>query len=243
MSSILYGCESWFNGNIKPMENLYNMCIKHLLGVRKTTNTNLCMVELGFPPLKALVKQRQQKFFKNMSASRRDMVDDPLNLMLRVTIGSNTITSRYLKELLDSEVNYISEGMNNTVNNINNSDSSKCIYYKSINPNMQVHNVYSIKCRIDELERTSWTKLRLSAHSLGIETGRWNRRGRGRLPVEERLCQCGQVQTERHVLEECPRSQHIRDLHSFNSMENLILERDDYANVCHIVHSILDLYK
>ena len=62
MASILYGGESWLDGNIKPMENLYNMCIKHLLGVRKTTNTDLCMIELGFPPLKSLVKQRQRKF-------------------------------------------------------------------------------------------------------------------------------------------------------------------------------------
>ena len=26
MSSLLYGCEAWLDGNIKPMENLYNMC-------------------------------------------------------------------------------------------------------------------------------------------------------------------------------------------------------------------------
>ena len=45
MSSLLYECESWLNGNIKPMEILYNICIKHLLGVRKTSNTKLGMVE------------------------------------------------------------------------------------------------------------------------------------------------------------------------------------------------------
>ena len=37
MSSNIYGCESWLDGNIKPMENIYIMCIKHLLGVRKNT--------------------------------------------------------------------------------------------------------------------------------------------------------------------------------------------------------------
>ena len=89
----------------------------------------------------------------------------------------------------------------------------------------------------------SWTKLRLSAHSLAIETGRWNRRGRGRLPIEERLCQCGQIQTERHVVETCILSQHVRDIHSLSSLENLVLERNDYANVCHIVHTILNIYK
>ena len=62
MSSILYGCESWLCGNIKPMEKLYYMCIKHLLGVRKNTTTSLCLVELGLPSLKALVTPRHRKF-------------------------------------------------------------------------------------------------------------------------------------------------------------------------------------
>ena len=61
MSSILYGCESWLDGNIKPMEILYNMCIKHLLGVRKTTSTILCMTELGLPPLKSLICTNDSK--------------------------------------------------------------------------------------------------------------------------------------------------------------------------------------
>ena len=112
-----------------------------------------------------------------------------------------------------------------------------------INPNMQVHDMYNSKSRVNEIERLSWSKLRLSAHSLAIETGRWNRRGRGRLPYEQRLCQCGQVQTEHHVIEECPISQHIRDLYGFMSLENLMLENDNYPHVCHIVHSILSLYK
>ena len=71
MSSILYGCETWLNGNIKPMEKLYHMCIKHLLGVRKNTTNNLCLIGLGLPPLKALVAQRQRHFFqKNVGQTR-----------------------------------------------------------------------------------------------------------------------------------------------------------------------------
>ena len=243
MSSILYGCESWLDGNIKPMEILYNMCIKHLLGVRKTTNTNLCMVELGLPPLKSLVKEKQRKFFRDMWVERRDMADDPLNFMLRLTLSSNTSASRYVKDLLDNDVHDTSEAMNNIIQNVCNSNSSKCIYYKSINPSIPVHSVYNMKSKINELERISWSKLRLSAHSLVIETGRWNRRGRGRLPVEQRLCECGQVQTEQHVIEVCPRSQHIRDLHGFQSLTLLMLENNDYSNVCHVVHKILELYK
>ena len=62
------------------------------------------------------------------------------------------------------------------------------------------------------------------------------------LPVDQRLCQCGQVQTEHHVMEDCPRSQYIRDLYGFNSMEYLMLESNDYSNICHVVHRILNLY-
>ncbi|XP_063888609.1 uncharacterized protein LOC135115608 [Scylla paramamosain] len=66
MSSLLYGCESWLNGVTKPIEKQYKWCIKQLLGVRKTTNNDVCMVELGMPPVYALVKANQRKFFKEM---------------------------------------------------------------------------------------------------------------------------------------------------------------------------------
>ena len=243
MSSLLYGCESWLNGNIKPMENLYNMCIKHLLGVRKTTNTNLCLVELGLPPLKALVKQRQKKFFKCMWTERRDMNDDPLSFVLHLVKDSRICTRNYIEDLLESESNDVSEGSNKLIQDIISSDSSKCIYYVTINPDMKVHDIYSTKVSLNELERMSWSKLRLSAHSLAIETGRWNRRGRGRLPMDQRLCQCGLVQTERHVVETCTMSQHIRNLHSVRSLENLFLEIEDYSKVCHIAHTILEIYR
>ena len=67
-----------------------------------------------------------------------------------------------------------------------------------------MRSVYNSVVKVREIERTSWTKLQLSGYSLAVEEGRWNRRGRGRLPLEERLC--GEVQTERHVFEQCPES-------------------------------------
>lgn len=47
ISSILYGCESWFDGDLRPAEKLYNWGIKQLLGVRMTTCTDICYLELG----------------------------------------------------------------------------------------------------------------------------------------------------------------------------------------------------
>lgn len=66
MSSILYGCESWLNADLKPMIKLYNWCLKELLGVRKKTCNDLCYVEAGYSPLQHLVQYKQHKFVKNM---------------------------------------------------------------------------------------------------------------------------------------------------------------------------------
>lgn len=50
----------------------------------------------------------------------------------------------------------------------------------------------------------SFSWLCLTAHELAIETGRWNKRGRGRLLVEKKLCYFGAVQAEVHVIKSGP---------------------------------------
>ena len=126
---------------------------------------------------------------------------------------------------------------------IDNSTSSRAILYRLVNPNYTVHDIYKMKTKVNELERISWMRLRISAHSLAIEQGRWNRRGRGRLPIEERLCQCGDVQTELHIFEHCPRSLHLRQHHNITTLKQLLVENTNYSVVCQIVHHMLNLYK
>ena len=135
-------------------------------------------------------------------------------------------------------------GQNLLKQSILNSDSNRLSFYKIINPNVNVHTIYT-QCdiKINEIYRMSWTKLRLSAHSLAIESGRWNRRGRGRLPMEERLCVCGQVQTESHIIESCPISLNVRQKFNVTSVNDLMLQRADFDVVCAIVHEFLDLYR
>ena len=115
-------------------------------------------------------------------------------------------------------------------------------FYKQINPDFNIHPIYSCNVKVNELKRVSWTRMRVSAHSLAIESGRWNRRGRGRLPVDERVCSCGVVQTEKHVIEVCERTAYMGRLYDFASVENLF-EMLDYKSMCHIVHKILSVYK
>ena len=121
--------------------------------------------------------------------------------------------------------------------------STRAVFYQHVNPHRLVHNIYTLRSnRVDERQRISWSRLRLSAHSLAIEQGRWNRRGRGRLPVEERVCVCGNgVQDERHVIELCPLTQHIRNAHGINSVADL-MEHENRAEMCAISHKILETY-
>ena len=78
----------------------------------------------------------------------------------------------------------------------------------------------------------------MCGHSLAVETGRWNRRGRGRLPLEERLCVCGDVQSEQHVVEVCPHTQYLRDLHGFNTLHDLFSKFTDEVT-CKVIYDIL----
>ena len=241
-TSVLYGCESWLNCDIKPVEKQYKWCIKQLLCVRKTTNNDVCMVELGLPSLRALIKAKQIKFFRKMWLERNTMDDDPLIHAVRLVMNYNDQVARYITDITFNNVNDIEEAKQDMISNIINSGSNRLSFYKKINPNLVVHEIYTSNLNVNEIERVSWTRLRVSAHSLAVEKGHWNRRGRGRLPLEERLCSCGLVQTETHVIESCPLSLHLKNTYNITTVEELLLGRTDYSNVCAIIHKILALY-
>ena len=232
-STLLYSFESWLNGDVKPVHKQYMWCIKQLLGVRKTTSNDLCLLELGCPPLQFLVKQRQGKFFSEMWRERSDREDDPLAHAFRVTLNHRSPTSHYVHDLIHSDVDEL-----HLKAKVSMSVSGRMLMYITINPHRSVHDIYTSKIDVNELERVSWTRLRVSGHSLAVEEVRWNRRGRGRLPMEERLCSCGQVQTERHVIEHCPRTTALHQQHNITTIENLFIERKDYNTVCNICHTV-----
>lgn len=99
MSTVLYGCESWLIGDLKPVVKLYNWCIKQLLGVRMTTYNDQCYLELGLPPLRALIISRQRKFFRCMWRERRAMNDDPWSHAVRLAMEANVPTGRFISDI------------------------------------------------------------------------------------------------------------------------------------------------
>ncbi len=157
----MYGCESWMNGDVKPVEKVYMWCIKKLMDVRKTTVNDLCLLESGFPPFCALVKAKQRKFFLKLWPERREMIDDPLSLVIGMTLGYNCNLSRYVRDLFDNNVDDVQAAVNELKEKVRASSSSRYVLYCALNPSLCVHEIYKIKkYDIKEIERISWSKSR-----------------------------------------------------------------------------------
>ena len=115
-----------------------------------------------------------------------------------------------------------------------NIESSKRMTYKLLNPNLESPNLYrNHNLYIPEHHRVAYTRMRLSSHCLKIETGRWSR-----IPRERRLCQCGSVQDEVHVILHCPLLQNIRDGFpniNFSSI-NEVMVHDSESELCRCLY-------
>ena len=158
-----------------------------------------------------------------------------------MTLASRTSTSRNINTFISTEPPSLSTIIENVCNDIAHSDSSQCNTYKEINPQFKVHDIYKQKHLINEIHRISFIRFRLCGHSLGVETGRWNRRVRGRLPMEKRLCECGGVQTERHAVEACPLIAHLRIVYSVNVLEDIFTDDFPPEIACKILYEVLNI--
>ena len=99
--------------------------------------------------------------------------------------------------------------------------------------------MYTTRHAIYEKHRIAITRIRLS-HRLKVETGRWSR-----IPREERLCACGDIQTETHVLINCLLSADLRLTYprlNFNTVSSL-METDNLTQLGNYCHDILKLFE
>ena len=170
--------------------------IKSVLRVRVTTANDLRLIELGYPPLKDLVMFKHF-FLQKMIAGRQGMQDDSLMFSLPLTRNASTSTGTYIDLLLEKG-DILGSGMTNLRYQIDSSVNSRFVIYREVNPSLSKHVVYTkdICKHMPYHMRISFTRLRLSSHRLRIETGRWVR-----IPREQRLCGCGCVQDEAHVIQ------------------------------------------
>ena len=171
------------------------------------------------------------------------MGDDPLMFAMNLAREANIVPGVVISNFLSTSVPDTRSLMQSVYERIAASDGSRYVTYRTINPSFSLHSVYTERHSINDRWRMAFTRFRVSSHNLAIETGRWNRRGRGRLPVEERLCTCGAIQSERHVIEECPLSSSIRQVHNIGNINELFNGKYDNDTSCKIITKFLDLYK
>ena len=199
-AALLYGAESWLDCNPTEISALYLQAIKLTLGVRETTNNDICLLEINMPAVNATIKEMQYRFFKKASCSQVTRHEDPLKLALHLHQLANTKLHCSVTELLTSQKDYRDTDERVRKNIVMNSAGSKHIAYRSMNPDLTSLSLYSTpETGVPEHHRINMTRLRCISHNLAVETGRWSR-----VPREQRLCLCGAVQTELYVLFSCP---------------------------------------
>ena len=177
-----------------------------------------------------------------MVAERFSLTDDPLLFTIGIATRNNTEMGRTISGFIDTNVPGMPALMENVFARITASSGSRCAVYRSLNPSLTLHRIYRDRHTVNDRFRIAFTRFRVSSHSLCIETGRWNRRGRGRLPPEERLCSCGEIQTERHVVESCPATSDIRRNAGLTCVRELFNGKYAHDVACKIVYDILKVY-
>ena len=195
-SAVLNNCDAWGNATISVLEVLYRKALKYMLGVRKTVCNELPYVELNKPTLISIVHKRQYKFYKNCTQDR----DWPLQRhIIRQALDSRcTFIIHYVKLLQTyNSANDITEkslqDMRDRIRLKAGRGQSRYVTYIELNPTLSRPEIYDSIVPTYKLHHT--TRIRMISHSLQIELGRHRR---PIIPSEERLCVCGEVETEKH---------------------------------------------
>ena len=233
-SAIMYGAESWIGANTKPVEVMYLSAIKQLLSVRTTTPNFTCLLECNLPPLNALLAQKQYNFFKTAIEKRSDIAnEDPFMFVWSLLKRFNIPLAQKVDAVLEFP-DHVERGIAELKRRISASDRTKSVLYSRLNPEFVTHPVYCSRLLIPETYRISFTRLRLTSHNLRSETGRWSR-----LPAERRLCPCGGIQDEEHIIMSCPKTHALRTALSDPPIFPDILHKSDIESFKYI-HEVLN---
>ena len=231
-SSILYGCESWLSASaVKFINPLYTACVRHLLGVRKTTATDLCLIESGLPSSLEQIQVAQRRYFTKMLTLIP--TESPVAHAWRIAREANTPAARYINSITS---NPATDPLADLRTAVRESHRTKFITYRTlINPDLSVDPMY-FDNTLPEFQRRAITRFRLSSHNLAVERGRWSR-----IPREQRRCDCSDdVQDEQHVVSLCSKHAGLRatNPHITFSLPHFFRDISNY----NIVYSLIKDY-
>ena len=227
---------------VLSLELSMNQLIRCLLGVRKNTSIELCLVEAGIPPIHHVLAKRRQRFIESKMVSNDP--DHPFTIVLRLLSDNKIPLYQFISHALQFDTN------SNPFSNLKTVINEKAVnrtkfntYVSKLNTPLTIHPIYLTSAYIPDYQREAFSRIRLMSHRLKIETGRWSR-----IPHERRVCQCNDShpQTEEHVLMDCHLSETIRNqypLLDFTSIHTLLSEATHMNSLCKYVHEILCFYK
>ena len=217
-SAVLYGSESWLCHDIKAAVTPILSAQKQLLAVRNQTCNDLVLIELGYPEVSATVKEAQINLMIKLKA-RENYLGSPAHFVMNLARQAGTQAAKYIDAIMQRQPGYFrATSLEALRSRISESASSRRLTYCEFNPAFTLHRVYAEN--IPEYLRVALTRIRLGSHRLKIETGRWSR-----IPREERLCSCGVVQSEKHVLLHCPLAESIKEHYpnlNFGELQSLM---------------------
>lgn len=234
-SSLLYSSESWLTNSISSVYQCYLSSLKEMLSVRQQTPNDLVIIECGVQPLPDWIKNKQRKFFQKIRTLDPHKLL-PVSRAIVINEKFKAPMATYLKNLLSKDWRSVLSTMREKINH---SVQTKFVTYTILNPELKPHPVY--KLSFPEYLRISFTRLRTSSHKLKIETGRWSR-----IERERRLCTCGEVQTEEHVLLFCSLTKFIRDKYSSLVLDSGIFqfyESRSHYDILKYSHEIISFYQ
>ena len=240
-ASLLCSSESWLTSSVKCIEQLYNKLVKCLLGVRSTTPSSLCLVELDLNTCQNEILKKRKSILRSRFLNIDD--DQPFHFVYALCRRENTPCFRSLSRCLGGEMEGLTTDLLKQQINDKPQNASKFVTYRSkLNVGLDVHEIFKKCVYVPDYLRISFTKLRLMSHNLKIETGRWSR-----LPRESRVCNCNNlvVQDECHVLLDCSLSQHLRETYSqldFSSIDHLLNDRYHLLDLCKFINEVLTLF-
>ena len=225
-SAILYNCETWGNADVKQLEMMYRKALKYMLGVRATNCNEFPYVELGKSTLTSLIHKRQYIFFKKCTVDSdwplqrhiiRTAMDARCPFIAHYTRLVHTYTSA--ESIIQQSLQKLKSDIIAKANKL----QSRYISYQKINPTLSKPNIYNTIIPTFKQQLTS--RLRMISHDLAIEIGRHKR---PKVPIARRICECGDIETEKHFVLNCHQYSHIRRKYNVtnSSVINFVLDTD-----------------
>lgn len=237
-------------GDKLPLEKIHTKFCRFILGVNKKTTNIAVRAELGRRPILVDLVAHSAKYWMHLVTLNSDILVHKAYIdMLKsyssapnwvghinniwttfnlagVWVNQGTRYKHKVKRLL---INNISDNHDRQWWDVMNKDDSKLRTYKDFKRSIYLEN-YLIGT-MNVTRRKEFTKLRISAHQLRIETGRYSR---PKTPLDKRICQlCNSqtTETELHFVLQCTqynteRNNLIINLDSFTTFSSLTTDQD-----------------